>query len=313
MAYDLRPLTLGELLDRAWNLYRHHLLLFVGILAIPSIAMLIMGIVMQFLQPDLPAPDSTEAVDPAQMIGAFVWMGVGAVVLGSVYWISYAIALGATTIAVAELYRGRVPSIAASYDGVRGRWGRLAWLMLLLFLRIFGVAFVVILISGVMAAMLGFLSPIAGALAGMLMLACAFVLFVWMALRYAVCVPPAVLEDRSASRALARSVALTSGALGRVLVLMFFTVIVAYAGFALTQGPFMVAAALAGPETSTAFWLNMAGVIAGSIAGAFTGPLAIIAMAVLYYDLRIRKEGLDLELMIADLRAEAPTAEPLPG
>jgi hypothetical protein len=313
MAYDLRPLTLGELLDRAWNLYRHHLLLFVGILAIPSIAMLIMSIVMQFLQPDMPSPDSTEAVDPAQMIGAFVWMGVGAVILGTVYWISYAIALGATTVAVAELYRGRVPSISASYDGVRGRWGRLAWLILLLFLRIFGVTFLVILVSGVMAALLGFLSPIVGALAGMLMLACALAVFVWMALRYAVCVPPAVLEDRTASRALFRSVGLTSGALGRVLVLMLFTVIVAYAGFALTQGPFMVAAMLAGPETSTAFWLNMAGVIAGSIAGAFTGPLAIIAMAVLYYDLRIRKEGLDLELMIADLRADTPAAAPLPG
>jgi hypothetical protein len=167
MAYDLRPLTLGELLDRAWNLYRHHLLLFVGILAIPSIAMLIMSIVMQFLQPDMPSPDSTEAVDSAQMIGAFVWMGVGAVILGTVYWISYAIALGATTVAVAELYRGRVPSISASYDGVRGRWGRLAWLILLLFLRIFGVTFLVILVSGVMAALLGFLSPIVGALRGL--------------------------------------------------------------------------------------------------------------------------------------------------
>ena len=313
MAYDLRPLTLGELLDRAWNLYRHHLLLFVGILAIPSIAMLIMSIVMQFLQPDIPAPDSTDAVDPAQMIGAFVWMGVGAVVLGTVYWISYAIALGATTVAVAELYRGRLPSISASYDGVRGKWGRLAWLILLLFLRIFGGTFLLLVVAGIMAGVLGVVSPILAGLAVMVFFAAAFVIFVWMALRYAVCVPPAVLEDRTASRALARSVALTSGALGRVLVLMLFTVIVAYAGFALTQGPFFVAAVMAGPETATAFWLNMAGVIAGSIAGAFTGPLAIIAMAVLYYDLRVRKEGLDLELMIADLRAEAPAAEPLPG
>ena len=313
MAYDLRPLTLGELLDRAWNLYRHHLLLFVGILAIPSIAMLIMSIVMQRLQPELPAPDAAEAVDPAQMIGAFVWMGAGAVVLGIVYWISYAIALGATTTAVAELYRGRVPSISGSYDGVRGRWGRLAWLILLLFLRIFGATFLLLVIAGFTIGLLAVFSPVAGALAGMLLFAAAFAVFVWMALRYAVCVPPAVLEDRTASRALARSVALTSGALGRVLVLMLFTAIVAYAGFALTQGPFIVAAMMAGPETSTAFWLNMAGVVAGSIAGAFTGPLPIIAMSVLYYDLRIRKEGLDLELMIADLRAEAPAAEPLPG
>ena len=147
----------------------------------------------------------------------------------------------------------------------------------------------------------------------MLFLAVAFAVFVWMALRYAVCVPPAVLEDLRASRALGRSVSLTSGALWRVLVLMLFTVVVAYAGFAVTQGPFLIAAVMAGPETSTAFWLNMAGVVAGSISGAFTGPLAIIAMAVLYYDLRIRKEGLDLELMIADLRAEAPAVEPVAG
>ncbi len=313
MAYDLRPLTLGELLDRAWNLYRRHLLLFVGILAIPSIAMLFLSVGMQLLQPDMPTPEAAEAADPAQVFGAIAWMAGGGIILGLVYWISYAIALGATTGAVAELYRGGQPTISGSYDGVRGRWGRLAWLMLLLFVRLFGAMFLLIILTGVMAGLLSVFSPVAGGVVGIAMFAAAFAVFVWMALRYAVCVPPAVLEDLTASRALARSVRLTSGALGRVLVLMFFTVIVAYAGFALTQGPFMVAAVMAGPETSTAFWLNMAGVVAGSIAGAFTGPLAIIAMAVLYYDLRIRKEGLDLDLMIADLRADAPAPEALPG
>jgi hypothetical protein len=313
MAYDLRPLTLGELLDRAWNLYRRHLLLFVGILAIPSIAMLFLSVGMQLVQPDMPTPEAAEAADPAHVFGALAWMAGGGLILGLVYWISYAIALGATTGAVAELYRGGQPTIAGSYDGVRGRWGRLAWLMLVLFVRLFGAMFLLLIVTGVMVGLLSIFSPVAGAVLGIAMFAAAFAVFVWMALRYAVCIPPAVLEDLTASRALARSVKLTSGALGRVLVLMFFTVIVAYAGFALTQGPFMVAAVMAGPDTSTAFWLNMAGVVAGSIAGAFTGPLAIIAMAVLYYDLRIRKEGLDLDLMIADLRADAPAPEVLPG
>jgi len=63
----------------------------------------------------------------------------------------------------------------------------------------------------------------------------------------------------------------------------------------------MVAAALAGPETTTAFWLNLTGVVFGSVANALTGSLVIIALAVLYYDLRVRKEGLDLQLMISDL------------
>jgi len=34
-ALDLRPLSLGELLDRTFFLYRRHFLLFVGIAAIP--------------------------------------------------------------------------------------------------------------------------------------------------------------------------------------------------------------------------------------------------------------------------------------
>jgi hypothetical protein len=313
MAYDLRPLSLGELLDRAWNLYRHHLLLFVGILAIPSIAMLFLSVGMQLLQPDMPTPDSAEAADPAHVFGAIAWMAGGGFILGLVYWISYAIALGATTGAVAELYRGGRPTVSGSYDGVRGRWARLAWLMLLLFVRLFGAMFLLLGLTGVMAGGLGVLSPVAGVLIFAVMFVATLGVFVWMALRYAVCVPPVVLEGLTASRALARSVTLTSGARGRVLVLMFFAVIVAYAGFALTQGPFMVAAVMAGPESSTAFWLNMAGVVAGSVAGAFTGPLSIIAMAVLYYDLRIRKEGLDLDLMIADLRADVPAPEALPG
>jgi hypothetical protein len=57
----------------------------------------------------------------------------------------------------------------------------------------------------------------------------------------------------------------------------------------------------AGPETPTFFWANLLGTISGAIGGAFTGPLMIVAFAVLYYDLRVRKEGLDLELMLASL------------
>ena len=34
--YDLRPLSLGELLDRVFTLYRNHFALFVGVMAIPA-------------------------------------------------------------------------------------------------------------------------------------------------------------------------------------------------------------------------------------------------------------------------------------
>ena len=38
------------------------------------------------------------------------------------------------------------------------------------------------------------------------------------------------------------------------------------------------------------------------------GPLAVVAMAVLYYDLRTRNEGLDVEQLVARLQATTPSA-----
>jgi hypothetical protein len=88
-------------------------------------------------------------------------------------------------------------------------------------------------------------------------------------------------------------------------VLFVFTVIVTYAALAIFQMPFAIAALVVGLETPTGFVLNMLGVITGSIASALTSPLAVVAMATLYYDLRIRNEGLDLELMVAKLTNSA--------
>ena len=47
MSYELRPLSLAELLDRAFGIYRHHFLLFVGTLALPSLLMLAINVVQQ--------------------------------------------------------------------------------------------------------------------------------------------------------------------------------------------------------------------------------------------------------------------------
>ena len=44
---------------------------------------------------------------------------------------------------------------------------------------------------------------------------------------------------------------------------------------------------------------------AGS-AGTFTGPIMIIGLALAYYDLRIRKEALDLQMMFESI--DAPRA-----
>ena len=69
----------------------------------------------------------------------------------------------------------------------------------------------------------------------------AFVLWIWVVLRYAVSVPAAVLEDETATDAIRRSIELTRGSLLRVFVLMVFTMVITYAVLAVFQGPFLFA------------------------------------------------------------------------
>jgi len=312
MPYELRPLSLAELLDRSFGLYRRHFLLFAGILALPSLVMLVISVGLQFLEAP-PSVSPGAPPDPSQMLGAVVWGFAVFAVLMILYWFTYAVALGASTAAVSEIYRGKTPTIAESYGAMRGKVGRLAWLLFQVFVRIVVVMLLVMAVAGFFLGLLSVFSPVLGALAFVVAFCLGGLGVCWVALRYAVAVPPAVLEDSTALESIARSVELTRGSLWRVVVLFVFAVVIGYAGLMLTQGPFFVAAIAAGPETTTGFWLNLCGVITGSIASILTGPLAVVAMAVLYYDLRIRKEGLDLEIMIADLRGEPSLPAPPEG
>lgn len=315
MSLDLRPLTLGELLDRSFSLYRRHFWLFVGIMALPSLLALSFGVVVAVFSPEPVNPESMAAgeADPTALVGAMVWFVIAVAGMLGVYFITYAVALGATTVAVSELYMGRPITIRGSYLPLRGKVGRLALLLILVSIRLFGIFFLMMLAAGIGGGVAALGSPLLG---GLMMVAGLFgagALWVWMMLRYAVSVPAAVLEDETASDAIARSIELTRGSLLRVFAMLAFTMVITYAVLAIFQGPFVAAGVMAGPESGTAFWLNLAGTVAGSVGGAFTGPLMIVAFAVLYYDLRIRKEGLDLQLMLANLKtpAAAPSSSPL--
>jgi len=45
---DLRPLTIGEILDRTFTIYRRHFLLFIGITAVPQILVLAINLARTF-------------------------------------------------------------------------------------------------------------------------------------------------------------------------------------------------------------------------------------------------------------------------
>lgn len=304
---DLRPLSIGELFDRAFVLYRRHFWLFVGITALPGVFALVLTLINTAIQ----NPALLEGMDPESaefqsalfgMLGALA----GMMIVLAIYFVVYMVALGATTFAVSEVYMGRTAAIMQVYGRMRGRIGALLWLLCLVGIRLFGLW----LLAAVVVGMATAIHPIAGVLAGFGVIGAAGVLTVFLMLRWGVSVPALVLEGLSARQAIRRSIALTSGRLGRVFLLGLCATMVTYGALALFQAPFVGLAMYVGMETWTGLALSATGGVLGTIATTMTSPFLIIGLALIYYDARIREEGFDLEVMVAALDGPAAPADP---
>jgi hypothetical protein len=218
------------------------------------------------------------------------------------YWIIYAIALGATTFAVADVYLGRAASIKAAYRRIRGRIWRLLWLMFLVSIRIAGLFIAVGLLLILPILLIPGRGATAGVAAGLAMLVlfpAAFFLSVWLMLRYSICIPSMVLEDVRAGQAIRRSVQLMKGNYLRCFLLLLLTVIIAYVSLMIFQGPFYIALILSARHGQMAVWLLSLNSISGALAQALSAPLIMIGLVLLYYDIRVRKEAFDLQLMMS--------------
>ena len=281
-------------------MYRRHVWLFVGIMAVPSVLALASAVVLQTFQWRM-RPASGPPVTPEAAVPVLLGFMAAAMISALAYMVVYTIALGATTVAVSEIYVGRSATVMSAYARVRRDVGRLLLLFLLVLLRLAGVSVaggVAMIFFGVM---LAFITPVLTALMSVIGMVFIFVGCAYLMLRYSLAVPALVLEGLSAGASIKRSVELVHGATWRVLLLCVCAVIVAYAGAALLQGPFFLAAMAAGFESSSGFWLQMAGAVAGTIGQAFTSPIMIVGLVLQYYDSRMRDEALDIDLMLAAL------------
>jgi hypothetical protein len=312
---ELRPLSLGELLDRTFTLYRSHFWLFVGIMAIPAAFVVPAQILIGSLQgsfmnmtpgraPTLPSP--------GYIVGVF--LGYFALML--IFGIVYSIAVGAATCAVADSYLGRPSTVRGSYARIRAKFWKLMGVVANITLRVIGILLAVMAVGG------GFLALIV--LSGQntrnpLVIASMFLVFiifylvalafaVWFALRYAISIPVLMIEDLGVLDTIRRSVFLTRGRRGHIFLGLLVAGIIAYVGVFLFQGPFTVATMVEAIRGHLPLWLASCSAVAGAIGSAVTGPISLIVTVLLYYDARIRKEAFDLQFMISALDRPAPAA-----
>lgn len=267
---DLRPLSLGEILDRTFSLYRRNFLLFVGITGLPHLLILGLNLAQVFLikAPAIVPRPSVEQFQVRGTSGLMAFGVVGLLVGIVIYVMAYLFAQGGTIYAVSELYLGRTTSIGASLSRA---WGQLA--------NLFGVC----LLNGlaVMGAMILLIIP-----------------GIYVACRLITCVPAALLEDLGARESLERSFRLTKGSAGRAFIIYLLYFVLLYAAAFICVMPFGIVTALAAKDP-TLLRLSVSLLQVGNfIAGVLVGPFLLIATSVFYYDLRVRKEAFDLQLMM---------------
>jgi hypothetical protein len=282
----LRPLRVGETLDVAIKLYRAnfgHLVRIVAIVTAPAQVLLVL------LQASLPTSDSfassgsgferfgQQPVDPEIDGKKFAAFLVGTLAIGTISFVASAIATAASFRSIGAAYLGEQQDWQDSLRFAARKWRSIVWLTILNGLLV-GIGFVACIVPGV-----------------------------YFYAAFAVAMPILMLEGIKGRKALSRSRALVKGRwrpVAGVLFIAYLITGIVSAGF---SG--LVAGALfAGNEIAS----DVARVIAGIAGSALTVPVLAAVITVLYIDLRVRKEGFDLELLAESVGVD-PTGLAVPS
>ncbi|HEY0797476.1 MAG TPA: glycerophosphoryl diester phosphodiesterase membrane domain-containing protein [Acidisarcina sp.] len=311
---ELRPLSLGELLDRTAQLYRAHFLLFVGIAVFPRA--LLLG--WQLVQIAV-----THFLDTRHM-SSTVFVVFAAIFAYVLYFAFVGLGVAAINDAVSAIYLGRAATIAGSYERVKQRWARYTGVICVAALYAWGPtlvpysAYLVVMGAAGKKIVPGAMG--AGSPAIMLIIARAGFLFlftipygVWMSLRYSLAVPASIFEGIGVRAALKRSVALTKKGRGRIFLMALLVGIVFWTIFGAAQMPlFIILYKAAKTHRQQPLSALIASQVISFVLYSIIGPIYGIGITLFYYDERIRKEGFDIEYMmqqanLGDVEA-APTA-----
>jgi hypothetical protein len=308
----LRPMSTSQVLDRTFHLYRNNFLLFVGIAILAPALSLVAGFIQLavFGVPVMPQPGVFDLVAFEKLM---VQSLVGLILGGIFYLVGQAFATGATMHAVSMVHLGRSTTIRESYATIRPMlWGifkilvsvffRAFWLFVLSYGLLFGLLLLAPALARnggepqlwqALVVGLGFLLSSIAWVGGV-------VWGVYAYARYSLAIPAGVLEKLTTKNAIARSKFLTQGSLGRIIAVYLLTAVMGFGLTGLLQLPGYIGSNIfsmkggAHISASLLFWSFF-----GSFVGrALAGPVATMAVALIYYDERVRKEAFDLQLMM---------------
>jgi hypothetical protein len=294
-AYALRPLTIGEILDRSFAVYRANFWLFVGIGSLSAVVQLVLNAIqLAIFHGIVPNPHQTQAQlrhDTAarQIGGGLTWMLVmlvSAVVEAAVVW------------ALSEVYLGRRATIGQSIRAVVGRWLRFVGIALW---QLWSGLWVVLLVTGAGALFLfgraSIHSPWIGGTLMFLGIAGGGAYGIFAFIRNSLAVQPAVLEQLKVRAAMRRSKVLSAGAKGRIFVVYLITwCLFLVAG--IVEMPLTLLLVYGAMRGEKHIAVQMVMLLVNFVAYSAVVPVMMIGLTLVYFDQRVRQDGLDLLLML---------------
>lgn len=300
MTEPLRPLNLGGILDRGVQVFRAQPLLFFGLGAIPGLVQL--GYRLASVHPR--ATTNPNA--------AHILLQVASYGMLFIFWLTsmvfQPVATAAICLAAARVNLGERATVSSALATVTSKVGRLIWLSILQGIYsgwplIFAIP-IALLIGGV-ADSHQLLSIPALTLVYFLGGIPCVALFT----RYALAFPATAMENLPAQAAVQRSASLGEGGRWRIcwafLVPTVPSILIVVGAAALVEQLKTYSPLVAGSPITVAGINGVVGLIDALV---FT-PYSAIVLTLLYYDQRIRREGFDIEQMMA---AAGLNSNPLP-
>jgi len=312
--FELRPLSLGEILDRTFSLYRQRFWLYTGLSTITAgcaslfaLASLLLGRskgLAAIFNPVAAAPPPQ--IRPEQIARYGITFAVVIFVVMILYLVAYGVTQAATVAALSAVYVGEETSIGIALKRVRGHWFR--YILIMMWQSWSGLwPFFVLIIPAI-----GFFAvPSLRGLGGLfIFLAFGALIYAPFAIiRNSLGVVSSAVEDLSVPKAMRRSKFLVSGHKARVLGIMLLVTVLGWVAGVLQQIVGTFAALTTGP---TKIGIEAVVLLVTFATTAMVTPVGPIAMTLFYIDERVRKEGFDLEVLMAR-GAPPPGPEELPS
>ncbi len=284
-------MRLGEILDGSFNIYRRHFGLFMRLSLILVWLPAAAGIYLNL----------RFSSNPFELLNLFeenIAGSIGIAILLVVVWTVCGLLLKAGTIRViSDSYLGREPELGSS---LRFGVNKIIPLLLvalsktLLIILLYGAAVLAVMLLYFMGRILG---PGVGGLMAFLGIVGAAWFVIWVACAYGMTTPIVVLEDLPSSfDAFGRSWDLTRGARGKIAGTIIVTSLISQFLPAMVIAAMTAAVGAAGNQS-----LQPLFVVISSLLSIVLAPILPCALTLLYYDLRVRREAFDIQVLSEQL------------